>query len=229
MKKYSSFFLRFIAILNMLSRNIFITNRISNNLNLKPNILNINIKQRKNITLLVYVFFAFTFFTLIILGNIKLLPNIFLILLLSFSGVYLYEYETYNFTSLNKPKTPENNKILKKSGAATFAKINEYVLTEKKYLSPEINLHSIAMFFDISKGYISQLINVHAEKSFNDYINELRFEDSKKMLLDHHYNHYTIESIGLECGFKSKSNFYTTFKKFSGLTPNQYKKQKNKF
>ena len=46
------------------------------------------------------------------------------------------------------------------------------------------------------------------------------------MLVDAHYKNYTIESIGLECGFKSKSNFYITFKKLTGQTPNQYKSQK---
>ncbi len=224
MKKYPSFFLRFNAILNMLYNNKFITNRISNNLNLKSN--TINIKQTKGLPLLMFFFFAVTFFMLIILGNIKLFPIVFLIILLSYSVMYWLEYETYSFSSDNKPKKSENIKAPKKPGAATFNKIHEHIIIEEKYLSPDISLHSIATFFDISKGYLSQLINVHAEKSFNDYINEFRVEASQKMLLDKQYDNYTIESIGLECGFTSKSNFYKAFKKKSGQTPNQYKKLK---
>ncbi len=42
--------------------------------------------------------------------------------------------------------------------------------------------------FEISKGYLSQLINSHTNTNFNDYINTLRIETSKKMLLDTKYN-----------------------------------------
>ncbi len=122
---------------------------------------------------------------------------------------------------LEKLTTPQ---LSKKTGHATFVKINDYIVKEKKYLLADISLNSIAEKFQISSGYLSQLINTHTQNSFNDYINELRVEASKKMLIDSQYDNYTIESIGLECGFKSKSNFYTTFKKFSNLTPNQFKK-----
>lgn len=119
-----------------------------------------------------------------------------------------------------------NDKTSKKIGFTTFKKINEFIIEEKKYLTADINLHSIAEKLDLSHGYLSKLINEHTEKNFNDYINELRVNASKKMLLDSTFNNYTIESIGLECGFKSKSNFYTAFKKFTNQTPNQYKKLK---
>ncbi|MEW7292972.1 helix-turn-helix domain-containing protein [Aquimarina sp. 2304DJ70-9] len=127
-------------------------------------------------------------------------------------------------TGTNEFKSSSKKKIQKKTGFYTYYKINQYIITNEKYLSPNMSLNSIASYFNMSKNYISQLINTHAEKSFNDYINELRVEASQKMLLDEQYDHYTIESIGLECGFTSKSNFYTAFKKITGQTPNQYKK-----
>ncbi|GAA4276705.1 helix-turn-helix domain-containing protein [Aquimarina mytili] len=129
-------------------------------------------------------------------------------------------------SSSEKLKKLQSTSSSKKMGYDTFAKINEYIITEKKYLSVDINLNAIADRFEISNGYLSQLINANTNKSFNDHINELRVEAAKKMLIDKRYDNYTIESIGIECGFKSKSNFYSTFKKFSGQTPNQFKKAK---
>ncbi len=114
----------------------------------------------------------------------------------------------------------------KKRGQDTFNKINEYIIKEKKYSFTDVNLNSIAEHFEISPGYLSKLINQHVQKRFNDYINELRINDAKKMLTHSDYKNYTIESIGIECGFRSKSNFYSTFKKITGYTPNQYKKLK---
>lgn len=138
------------------------------------------------------------------------------------------------YTALQKVNSSEILKKLsliktpKKTGNTTFIKINAYILNEKKYLSSNINLNNIAQEFGISSGYLSQLINTHTQSNFNDYINELRITASKKMLSDPQFKNYTIEAIGLECGFKSKSNFFATFKKFSTETPNQYKNAKNK-
>ncbi|MEW7280857.1 helix-turn-helix domain-containing protein [Aquimarina sp. 2201CG1-2-11] len=117
---------------------------------------------------------------------------------------------------------------IKKTGHDTFAKIHKYIISEKRYLLSSTNLNTIAKQFDISTGYLSKLVNQHTQKNFSDFINELRVAEAKKILTHIEYKKYTIESIGLECGFKSKSNFYTVFKKFTGQTPNQYKKSKKK-
>ncbi len=114
------------------------------------------------------------------------------------------------------------------TGAAMFGRVQQYITNEAHYLNTDISLESIASKFGITPGYLSKLINQHTDSHFNDYINEQRVEAAKKMMLDSQFLHYTIESIGLESGFKSKSNFYTSFKKFTGQTPNQFRKQKKK-
>ena len=124
-------------------------------------------------------------------------------------------------------KKINNSPIPQKKGFNIFERINNYILLEKAYLKNDINRDVIAIKFGISTGYLSQIINQYAGNNFNDYINKLRVEASKKKLLDKQYDSYTIELIGLECGFKSKSNFYAAFKKHTGQTPNQFKK-KNK-
>lgn len=43
------------------------------------------------------------------------------------------------------------------------------------------------------------------------------------MLKDPKFDNYSLLSIGLECGFNSKTSFYTNFKKETGLTPKAYK------
>ena len=91
-----------------------------------------------------------------------------------------------------------------------------------------MTLGKVAKQHAISSGYLSQLINKHYRNGFNDFINKLRIENAKAMLLDQTYNRYTINAIALESGFNTKSNFYIAFKKFMEMTPSQFRKNHNK-
>ena len=129
-----------------------------------------------------------------------------LFLLVSFVGYYMGYVGVYRSTLIREQKPSVNS--VTKNGANTYQKIHAYIIEENRYLDMDLNLSEIARRFNISSGYLSQLMNAHSEQNFNDYINELRIKTSKKMLLEKQFENYTIESIGLECGFKSKSNFY---------------------
>ncbi|MCL6296471.1 helix-turn-helix domain-containing protein [Jejuia spongiicola] len=105
-----------------------------------------------------------------------------------------------------------------------FYKLEIYIKGEKKYLNPNLTLKAISKELSLSEGYLSQLINKNTDSNFNDYINLLRIGESKEMLANPDYNNYTIVAIGLESGFNSKSSFYSAFKKHTGKTPMEYKK-----
>jgi len=145
-------------------------------------------------------------------------------LIVSFVGYYLGYVGVYRSTLISNAKASIN--FVSKNGVNTYQKIHSYIIEEHKYLDMDLNLSEIAEKFSISSGYLSQLINTNSDQNFNDYINKLRIEASKKMLVETQFENYTIESIGLECGFKSKSNFYAAFKKFTGQTPKAYVKSK---
>ena len=82
----------------------------------------------------------------------------------------------------------------------------------------------ISKQINLSEGYLSQIINSNTDNNFNEYINNMRVENAKKLLLDDEYFKYTITAIGLESGFNTKTSFYNAFKKITGHTPNNYKK-----
>ncbi|MEO0340625.1 MAG: helix-turn-helix domain-containing protein, partial [Bacteroidota bacterium] len=61
---------------------------------------------------------------------------------------------------------------------------------------------------------------------FKDYINQFRIDKARQALLDPQNALLTIEAIGQQCGFQSKSTFFRAFKKETQLTPKQYVDQK---
>ncbi|WP_375238113.1 helix-turn-helix domain-containing protein [Aurantibacter sp.] len=105
-------------------------------------------------------------------------------------------------------------------------KLEKAILEDKVFLNPKLTVKLLATQIDSNEKYMSYLINKKYDKNFSNFINEHRIEFAKKILVDKDYNQYTIEAIGGLSGFNSKSGFNTFFKKYTGLTPSQYKKEK---
>lgn len=145
-----------------------------------------------------------------------------LFLFVSFVGYYTGYFGVYRSTLRAEYKTSINSVL--KNGANTYHKIHTHIIEERRYLDVDLNQSEIVQKFNISPDYLSQLITTNSDKNFNDFINSMRIDASKKMLTENQFENYTIESIGFKCGFKSKSNFYTAFKKFTGQTPKEYLK-----
>ena len=112
-----------------------------------------------------------------------------------------------------------------KSKNEHIKKLEKLVFEEKRFLDSNLSLEALANELHLSRGHLSRIINSELGTSFSEYLNELRVVEAKKHLLNPAFANYTLVSIGLESGFNSKTTFNTTFKKYTGLTPSQFKKE----
>lgn len=103
------------------------------------------------------------------------------------------------------------------------SKLLLHMQNQKPYLDPELSIQELAQQLDTTLHKLSQVLNQKVGSSFTDYVNRYRIEESKKMLLDASKSLYSIDGIGFECGFNSKSTFYKAFKKQTGSTPSYFK------
>ena len=101
-------------------------------------------------------------------------------------------------------------------------KLDVLMVDQKLFANPKLKLLDVAMQMNVTPHQLSQLLNDNFRKSFALFVNEYRVEAAKDML--HTRHELTLEGIGYEVGFSSKSTFYATFKKVSGMTPAQFKK-----
>jgi AraC-like DNA-binding protein len=102
-------------------------------------------------------------------------------------------------------------------------RITELMEQDRPYREPELTLQNLADRLGIPSYQLSQAINEGMKKNFYDLINGYRVEEAKKLLLDSKNRNYTILSVGFEAGFNSKTTFNTVFKKFTGLTPTDFR------
>lgn len=105
-----------------------------------------------------------------------------------------------------------------------FKKLASLCENQQIYRDSDLSRDKIADELGISSGYVSQLVNTITGKNFANYINDYRVKAVKKMVLDSEFDKYSLLAIGLEAGFNSKTTFYNTFKKHTGMTPSQYRK-----
>lgn len=128
--------------------------------------------------------------------------------------------------SSSNNKNREAKKVASK-GDILFQQFLSDLQEERLYLNPNLSLDQLSQKYHVSTGYMSQVISKYSEVGLTELVNKLRIQEAQKMLLDSSFDNYTIESIALESGFSTKTNFYKVFKKRNGITPNQYKKVHN--
>lgn len=97
---------------------------------------------------------------------------------------------------------------------------------EKLFLQSELALQDIADRLKIPAYQVSQAINEGLNKTFYDLVNGYRVEEAKRLLLDPKSQHTKILAVAFDSGFNSKTTFNTVFKKFTGLTPTDFKERK---
>lgn len=99
----------------------------------------------------------------------------------------------------------------------------ENLMTVKNiYRDDDINLADTAISLGITHHQLSQLLNERLNMNFNTYINSYRIEEAKKLLIANPDR--TVLTIAYEVGFNSKSSFYESFTKITGITPVEYRK-----
>ncbi len=168
-----------------------------------------------------FIWFAYSIgsYTSYIVGALSFSFILYLIILLRI-------FKNKKNSSFFEDKEKYKNKKFDKEIVEEISKKLAIVSEKKLYLNPNITLSDVANELNVSVQTLSQYLNMNLGKSYSTFINEMRIENAKELLSSD--TPYTVEALGYESGFKSKSTFFTTFKKLTKLTPAEYQKTTNK-
>ncbi|MGB6151359.1 MAG: helix-turn-helix domain-containing protein, partial [Pricia sp.] len=101
--------------------------------------------------------------------------------------------------------------------------IDDHMQSSEPFMDTDLTIIDLAKALDTHPKRISTAINMICHQNFNAYVNQFRIRKAEKLLEDPKYRQLSVEGIGNEVGFHSKSAFYSAFKKFTGTTPSKYK------
>lgn len=101
-------------------------------------------------------------------------------------------------------------------------KLEALIISHQLYLDESLSLDKLAALVGVSRNQLSELLNVHMETSFYDFLNLFRHREAMKLLGDPHKD-FTITDIAYRAGFNNRNSFYRVFKQQTGQTPSEYR------
>ena len=101
--------------------------------------------------------------------------------------------------------------------ASRLKEVLEYIALN--YQRP-LTLRSIARELAASSDYIGKLFKQDLGLSFSEYINGIRVEKAKSMIIE---GSLSMSDIAERTGFGSDQNFFKQFKRHTGVTPKKFR------
>lgn len=93
---------------------------------------------------------------------------------------------------------------------------------DSHFTDENLSLNAVAAFVSVSPGYFSSLFSQRMDMTFIEYVTLKRIEKAKELLIGTKESTSRIASLA---GYKDSNYFRFVFKKTTGLTPKEYRRQ----
>jgi AraC-like DNA-binding protein len=138
--------------------------------------------------------------------------------------IYAFSYLFLNRHNFNLDKYGSST-LDKDASRDLFHKVKTLFIEQRIFLEPGISINTVAEKLAISPRLVSQVINENEQQNFYEFVNHYRIEIAKAFLSDPKNVNQRIATIAFDAGFGIVTSFNVAFKKKTGITPSEYKKQ----
>jgi AraC-like DNA-binding protein len=108
---------------------------------------------------------------------------------------------------------------MKETETVRMNRVHAYVM---KNFRERISLNDVAAIANMSPSSFSRYFKVHANKTFSDFLTEIRIGYSCKLLTN---QKMTVSQVCYDSGFNTLSNFNRQFKEVTHYSPLEYRKK----
>ncbi|TGL56265.1 helix-turn-helix domain-containing protein [Leptospira ognonensis] len=116
----------------------------------------------------------------------------------------------------------KSTRLLNLDRSLILEKMKLLMEEEKLYCDEDLSLNRLSEMLGIRADQLSELINEEMKTNFSGYINQYRIVESKELLRTEPKR--SVLSIAFAVGFNTKSSFYESFQKFTGMNPKDFRK-----
>ena len=145
------------------------------------------------------------------------------LIVLQINGLFILGFKnTRDLLNLTQPETPKPTEQV--VDPKKIEMLEKAVQEKKLHLENFINLERFSELAGLKPKDVSLVVNLHYKLNFFEFINGLRLEEAKRMLVAPEFENVSILDIIYKSGFNSQSAFQRFFKKVVGCTPTQYRR-----
>lgn len=98
-------------------------------------------------------------------------------------------------------------------------------LIEKEYADPTLGLEMVSDKLHVSAAYLSVVLKRVFGVNFSAYLTNIRMNQAKELLKQEHFK---LQNVAEAVGYSSSQYFSFCFKKYTGMTPSQFREMANK-
>ena len=104
----------------------------------------------------------------------------------------------------------------------TMTKLLEYIAT---HYAKDLKLERLGKIFGYNSSYLGTIFKQYTGMSYSKYLDSIRIDEAKKLLVEHHNKVYEIAQI---VGYNSVDYFHGKFKKYVHMSPKQFQLEHKK-
>ena len=119
----------------------------------------------------------------------------------------------------------ERSALPESEAKAVRNQLEALMVAQRPYLDPDLSLPGLAERLGVARNAVSYIINQGLGRNFYDFVNEYRVEEVKRLMEDPARRDHKLLAIAFDAGFNSKPAFNSVFKKVTGKTPSEYRRQ----
>jgi AraC-like DNA-binding protein len=177
-------------------------------------------------------FLAITFNTINVQGILNYTPGLFISISFLVISSYLvthpgildglpfikYKEGEKNVLNEDVEKVP----FIEENYSNEIEMIDAYFISDHPYLKNNFSICHLSVALAIPIRDISYIINNYYGMRFTDFVNSHRIKHIIEKYNESYLDKFTIESVALDAGFSSRSNFYKSFNKLYKMTPLEF-------
>lgn len=115
--------------------------------------------------------------------------------------------------------------VIKARNSVYSTTISQVVDFVDSHFEDELTLELVSETFNMSQSFLSSRFHRETGMTFSEYLARKRLEHAKLLLKS---TEMTIGMIAEDCGIHDNNYFSRIFKKYEGLTPQEYRRKNRK-
>ena len=114
-----------------------------------------------------------------------------------------------------QPLTYEESNVI-------MVRLDQYLNIHREVIQRDVKIQDLADLLEVPKYKLSIFFSRDMGVTYKDWLNKRRLDLFLLQLQAGALTRYSIMGLATRCGFQTKSNFYSIFKKFCGCSPFEF-------